>query len=473
MRGRPGTTDSDARGETPMQQMETQETWSSRLVFLMAAVGAAVGLGNLWKFPYTAGVSGGAAFVIVYIGAIALVAVPIVMAELLIGRRGRRSPPGCFAKLAQQAGAAKTWRWVGALNVAAVFLILSFYSVIAGWALAYVPKLAQGVFAGASSDQVGAEFDRLLASPGQLAFWHAVFIGVTVFIVGRGIANGIERAVKFLMPALFVMLIALVLYAAVAGDMKSALVFLFKADFSKIDAGVVLGAIGQAFFSVSVAMGLLIAYGTYLSKEIDITKASLIIAAADTVVALLAGLAIFPLVFANGLDPAEGPGLIFVTLPIAFGHMPGGALFGTIFFLLLIVSALTSSIAVMEPIVAWADEHKKLTRRVSTPVLGALAWVIGLGTVFSFNWWGEFHPLGGLDTFADKTIFDLLDYLTSNIMLPLGGILIAVFAGWIMGSDAVREELGLRDGPIFRVWRFLSRYVCPIAIGAVLAFNLF
>jgi NSS family neurotransmitter:Na+ symporter len=178
-------------------------------------------------------------------------------------------------------------------------------------------------------------------------------------------------------------------------------------------------------------------------------------------------------VFANGLDPAEGPGLIFVTLPIAFGHMPGGALFGTVFFLLLIVSALTSSIAIMEPIVAWADEHGKLTRRTATPLLGATAWVLGLGTVFSFNWWGEFHPLGGFETFAGKTLFDLLDYLTSNIMLPLGGILIAIFAGWIMGTRAVREELDLPDGGIFRIWRVLTRFVCPIAIGAVLVFNLF
>jgi NSS family neurotransmitter:Na+ symporter len=451
-----------------MQPMEVQETWSSRFVFIMAAVGAAVGLGNLWKFPYTAGVSGGAAFVIVYIGAIVVVAVPIVMAELLIGRRGRRSPPGCFATLAEKAGASRAWSWVGMLNILAVFMILSFYSVIAGWALAYVPKLASGHFTGVDSAQVGEEFNALLASPGMLAFWHLVFILLTIFIVVRGIHGGIEKAVKFLMPALFAMLLALVVYAAVEGDMKSAVGFLFQADFSKIDAQVVLMAIGQAFFSVSVAMGLLIAYGSYLPADVNIPRASLVIAGADTLVALLAGLAIFPLVFANGLDPAEGPGLIFVTLPIAFGHMPGGAIFGTVFFLLLIVSALTSSIAVLEPVVAWADEKFQVSRKVSTPITGALAWLVGLTTVFSFNLWGDVHPLDAFETFAGKSLFDIQDYLTSNIMLPLGGILISVFVGWVMTAESTREELGMAPGGLFAAWRFLIRYVCPIAIAAVL-----
>ena len=455
-----------------MQPPEAQETWSSRFVFIMAAVGAAVGLGNLWKFPYTAGVSGGAAFVIVYIGAIVVVAVPIVMAELLIGRGGRRSPPGCFRVLAERAGARPAWRWVGILNITAVFVILSFYSVIAGWALAYVPKLASGLFTGATPERVSAEFDHLLAAPATLAFWHFVFIAITVFIVVRGIQGGIEKAVKFLMPALFAMLLLLVAYAAIEGDMARAANFLFQADFSKINAEVVLMAIGQAFFSVSVAMGLLIAYGSYLPADVNIPRASLLIAGADTLVALLAGLAIFPLVFANGLDPAEGPGLIFVTLPIAFGQMPGGSVFGTVFFLLLIVSALTSSIAILEPVVAWADEHWRVRRRLATPIAGALAWLLGLSTVFSFNLWGDVRPLGAFDTFAGKTLFDIQDYLTSNVLLPLGGILIAVFAGWILSAEATREELGLPPGGAFAAWRFLMRYVCPVAIAAVLIANL-
>jgi NSS family neurotransmitter:Na+ symporter len=455
-----------------MQPIEAQETWSSRIVFLLAAVGAAVGLGNLWKFPYTAGVSGGAAFVIVYIVAVVFVAIPIVMAELLIGRRGRRSPPGSFQRLAKAAAASPAWRWVGILNITAVFIILAFYSVIAGWALAYVPKFATGIFRGASGDSVTTVFSELLASPGQLALWHGVFIIVTVLIVVRGLKGGIEKAVKFLMPALFVMLVALVGYAAVAGDLARALDFLFQADFSKITPQVVLGAVGQAFFSVSVAMGLLIAYGSYLSRDISIPRAAVIIAGADTLVALLAGLAIFPLVFANGLDPAEGPGLIFVTLPLAFGHMPAGALFGTIFFLLFIVSALTSSIAVLEPIVAWVDEHRGMRRQVATPLIGLLAWLLGLTTVFSFNIWSDLRPLAAIEAFADKNLFDIQDFLAVNIMLPLGGLLIAIFVGWAMPSPDCRDELGLADSLAYRLWRFLLRYLCPIAVGGILLSNL-
>jgi len=452
--------------------METQENWSSRFVFLMAAVGAAVGLGNLWKFPYTAGVSGGAAFVIVYIAAIVVVAIPIVMAELMIGRRGRMSPVSSFRVLAKQAGAGRIWGWVGGINILAVFLILSFYSVIAGWALAYIPKVATGVFTGHSGDDVAAVFTQLLASPLQMAFWHAIFIALTVYIVGHGIQKGIERAVKLLMPALFFMLILLVAYAAIAGDFRSAITFLFQADFSKVDANVVLSAVGQAFFSVSVAMGLLIAYGSYLDKDINIPKAAVIIAGADTVVALLAGLAIFPLVFANGLDAAEGPGLLFVTLPIAFGQMPAGALFGTVFFVLILVSAVTSSIAVMEPIVAWADEHKGMKRSVTTRYVGLAAWIVGLATVFSFNLWGDIHPLGAFEKFEDKTIFDLLDYLATNILLPVGGLLIAVFVGWVMSRESTMEELGLQKGPFYSAWLFLVRFVCPVAVGAILLANL-
>ncbi len=448
------------------------EHWSSRFVFLMAAVGAAVGLGNLWKFPYTAGVSGGAAFVIVYIGAIVVVAVPIVAAELLIGRRGRMSPVNSFANLAREAGASPAWRLVGMLNVLAVFLILSFYSVIAGWAFAYLPKLASGRFTGADSDTVSSVFAELLASPGLLTFWHAVFMILTVLIVSRGLQKGIERAVRFLMPALLVMLLLLVVYAAVAGDFSAAVTFLFKADFSKITPAVALGAVGQAFFSVSVAMGLLIAYGSYLDPGASLTRSAVLIAGADTLVALLAGLAIFPLVFANGLDPAEGPGLLFVTLPIAFGQMPGGSLFGSIFFLLLIVSALTSTIAVLEPIVAWAEEHRGWRRGPSAAIAGLLAWITGLATVFSFNIWKDVHPLEGLEPFAGKTVFDLIDYATSNIMLPAGGILIAVFAGWVMTRESTRDELGIPDGWVFRSWRFSLRYVAPVAVGLVLLANL-
>ncbi len=450
-----------------MHTGDVQKNWSSRLVFLMAAVGAAVGLGNIWKFPYTAGVSGGGAFVLVYIGAVLAIAIPIVMAELLIGRRARRSPIESFKKLATEAGASRGWQITAWLNLGAAFLILSFYSVIAGWAMAYVPKLAMGVFAGADAKLTSGQFAELLSSPWTLIIWHSVFMGLSVAIVARGVQQGIESAVKFLMPALFIMLLLMVFYAAVAGDMAAAVNFLFAVDFSKVTSDVVLSAVGQAFFSVSVSMGILVAYGAYLPETVNIPKAAAIIAFADTMVAILAGLAIFPLVFGNGLDPAEGPGLIFVTLPIAFGNMPLGSLFGSVFFLLLVFAALTSSIALMEPVVAWAQENRQIKRSVTATVIGFAAWGTGLATVFSFNVLSDFHPLP-FTPLEGKTMFDLLDFTTTNLMLPVGGILIAIFAGWILSSESTREELGLPDGMLFKAWQLLLRIVAPLALAKVL-----
>ena len=450
-----------------MHTGDVQKNWSSRMVFLLAAIGAAVGLGNIWKFPYTAGVSGGGAFVLVYAAAVIAIAIPIVMAELLIGRRARRSPVAAFIKLAREAGASTGWQITGWINLTAAFLILSFYSVIAGWAVAYVPKLATGVFTGADAAVTTGQFQSLLASPWSLVLWHTVFMVLSVVIVARGVQRGIEWAVKILMPALFAILLMMVFYGAIAGDFEQAVDFLFTVDFSKVDGAVVLNAVGQAFFSVSVSMGLLIAYGAYLPETVNIPRNAVIIAFADTFVAILAGLAIFPLVFGNHLDPAEGPGLIFVTLPIAFGNMPLGWLFGSLFFVLLVFAALTSAIALMEPVVAWAQDNRQLRRSTVAAAIGLAVWLVGLASVLSFNVLADFKPLpfGPLE---GKTLFDLLDFITSNVLLPVGGILIALFTGWVLSSDSTREELGLPDGLLFKAWQFLLRFVAPLALAKVL-----
>jgi NSS family neurotransmitter:Na+ symporter len=446
---------------------DVQKNWSSRVVFLLAAIGAAVGLGNIWKFPYTAGVSGGGAFVLVYAAAVLAIAIPIVMAELLIGRRARRSPVAAFIKLAREAGGSTGWQITGWINLTAAFLILSFYSVIAGWAVAYVPKLASGVFTGADAALTTDQFQGLLASPWSLVLWHSVFMVLSVVIVARGVQKGIESAVKFLMPTLFALLLMMVVYAAIAGDMQQAVDFLFKVDFSKVDGSVVLNAVGQAFFSVSVSMGLLIAYGAYLPETVNIPRSAVIIAFADTFVAILAGLAIFPLVFGNHLDPAEGPGLIFVTLPIAFGNMPLGWLFGSLFFVLVVFAALTSAIALMEPVVSWAQDSRQLRRSTVATLIGLAVWLVGLASVLSFNVLADFKPLpfGPLE---GKTLFDLLDFITSNVLLPVGGILIALFTGWVLSSDSTREELGMPEGFLFKAWQFLLRFVAPVALAKVL-----
>jgi NSS family neurotransmitter:Na+ symporter len=448
-------------------------TWSSRLAFFFAAVGAAVGLGNVWKFPYSAGENGGGAFVLVYLAAALAVAVPIVIAELLIGRRGRGSPIHAVRDLAVRAGAGPMWQLVAWTNVLAGFLILTFYSVIAGWALAYVPKFATGVFAGTDAARTQGEFERMLASPLEMTLWHGLFMILTVWVVSGGVRGGIERAVSLLMPALFVMLVVLVGYAAYAGDFLAAVDFMFAVDFSRLTAGGALSAIGQAFFSVSVAMGIMIAYGSYLPADVHLPRSAVYIAIADTGVALLAGLAIFPLVFQNGLDAAGGPGLLFVTLPLAFGQMPAGMLFGTVFFVLIAFAALTSSIALLEPIVAWRVERSGRGRAGVTAVAGLTAWVIGLASVLSFNLWGDFHPFGSLPLLGGKSIFDALDYFTQNVMLPLGGILIAVFVGWVMRSADTAQEMELAaGGVVYRVWQVLVRFVAPLAIAAVLVYTL-
>ena len=442
-------------------------TWSSGFTFILAAVGAAVGLGNIWKFPFVVGVSGGGAFVLVYLGCVVFVAVPILIAELWIGRRGGDSPPAAMGNVAAAAGQPRIWAVVGWMGMLVGYLIASYYSVIAGWTLAYIFKAGSG-FSGANAQEVVQQFDELLADPVTMTLWHTVFIVVALLIVGRGLRNGIERAVTFLMPALFIMLLVMIGYAAVEGDFGAGVKFLFSTDFSKITGSTVLAAIGQAFFSISVAMGLIMTYGSYVPKDVSLTKSALIIAGADTLVALLAGLMIFPLVFANNLDPASGPGLIFQTLPAAFVGMPGGALFGSLFFILLAFAAITSIIAIIEPIISYAEGKWGMRRSTGCIVFGFLAWAIGLATVFSFNVWSGVTPLTSIATFADKTIFDLIDYFTANLLMPLGAILMALFVGWFARPADLAEDVKFGSPTLFRVWLWMIRVIVPLAILGVL-----
>jgi len=453
-----------------MQQSPSKhEFWSSRLGFLLAAVGAAVGLGNIWRFPYSAGTSGGSAFVLIYILAVIAVAMPMLMAELALGRRGGGSPPLTFANLAREAGASRHWPVLGFVGLFIVFMILTFYSVIGGWVMAYVPMSLSGEFAQASTEEVSAIFAGLLADPVGLMAWHAVFMAVTVWIVAMGVKRGIERAADLLMPALFFLLLGLMVYAAVVGDFARATAFLFSPDFSKLTPEVVLAAVGQALFSTAVGAGTMITYGAYLPRHSSIPKLSGIVAGGDTLVALVAGLVVFPLVFANHQSPGEGPGLIFVTLPVAFSHMPGGVIVAPMFFLLLVFAAVTSSIAMLEPIVSWAEEHRGASRRVAAIIGGAAAWLVGLVTVFSFNIWKDVRPLGFIDLLRDKSPFDLIDFGVSSVMLPLAGILILAFAGWVMPEPAMREEIAGSRHKVFLAWRFMARYVAPLGVLAVLA----
>ncbi len=435
--------------------------WSSRLAFIFAATGSAVGLGNIWRFPYTAGEYGGGAFVLVYLLCVAAIGIPIMIAEVMLGRRGRQSPINTMRALAARQGVHPAWQLLGWMGILCGFLILSFYSVIAGWTLAYVFRAGSGQFSGI--DGLGSEaiFGALTADPERLLAWHTIFMVLVVMIVARGVAGGLERAVRVLMPALFALLVIMVLYAAQAGDFGAGFAYLFTPDFAEFRANAgdaILSAMGQAFFSLSLGMGAIMIYGSYLSSQASIGGNVAIIAGMDTLVAVLAGLAIFPIVFANGLEPSAGPGLIFQTLPVAFGQMPFGALFGVLFFLLLAFAAWTSAISLLEPMVAYLVENKDFSRVRASLLAGVAVWLLGIACLLSLNAWSGF-------TLFDKGILDLFDYLTANVLLPLGGVLIALFAGWVLDDQVSRTEFGVSDGAwLYRLWRGLIRWVAPLCV---------
>ena len=459
------------------QRVSVHGMWSSRAVFVMATVGSAVGLGNVWKFPYITGQYGGGAFVAVYLLCIAIIGIPIMMAEILLGRRGRSSPISTMRHLAREQGSSAAWTLVGYSGVVAGFLILSFYSVIAGWALAYIFQTASGGLNEVTAERAASLFGDLVGSPGQLLIWHSVFMLMTTAVVARGVRHGLERAVTILMPVLFVMLLIMVGYAAIEGDFARGFAFMFDTDFSRVfqlctgpaealqcdfTGEPLLVAMGHAFFTLSLGMGAIMAYGAYVPEHASITGATITIAVADTLVALLAGLAIFPIVFASGLEPSAGPGLIFQTLPIAFGNMPGGQWFGTVFFVLLVFAAWSSSISIAEPAVAWLVDTRNWQRGSAALLVGALAWFLGIGTVLSFNLWsGEEYQLFG------RTLFDLKDFLASNIMLPLGGLMIALFVAYGAGRRMALDELAISRQQLFDAWWFVIRYVSPVGIAIV------
>ena len=448
------------------------ESWSGRFTFILASVGAAVGLGNIWKFPYTLGNSGGSAFVLIYVLAILLVATPIMLSEMIIGRHARQSAPNAFRKIALEVGASPYWQIVGWMGLLALVFVLSFYSVIAGWTIAYLVKSISGGLSGLSPQEVGRDFGAFLHDPGWMMVWHCLFTAATVFIVSRGVRLGLERIVVVLMPVLFIMLLALVVHSGMTGDFARAFDFLFSADLSKVTPVVVLAAVGQAFFSVNVGVGAVLTYSAYLPDDVNLFRSAITVSLGDTLVALLAGLAIFPIVFAYGLDPSEGPGLVFVTLSTAFAAMPGGSIVATLFFSMLLFAALTSSISMLETMTARACEVRGLSRPKAAGMIGAVTFVLGLITVLSFSRWESVFPLGEFAVFAGKTPFDLIDYAVSNVLMPLGGMLYALFAGWWMSRKILVDQLGIGDGATFKLWLVLVRLVAPLAIAAVFVYNL-
>jgi len=431
-------------------------TWKGRWTFILAATGSAVGLGNIWKFPYMAGDNGGGAFVLVYLACICFIGIPIMIAEITIGRRGRSSPVNTMKRLSLASDARSSWTLLGVAGALSGLLILSFYGVAAGWAIAYI-------FSGfdyKDSESAFNAWEIFLADPLKLIFWHTIFSILTIAIVAKGVIKGLEVWISKLMPLLFILLVILCLYSMQSGAFYQGLTYLFQPDFTKINGSVVLAALGQAFFTLSLGMGAIMAYGAYMPSNQSIVYTAFSVAALDTLVALLAGIAIFPIVFSNDLSPSGGPGLVFQTLPLAFSSMPMGSLFGIIFFILLSIAALSSSISLLEPSVAWFVESWKMKRLSAAILLGSFAWTLGIFSALSFNLMSEFHILG-------LSFFDFTDFLTNQIMLPLGGIFIAIFVGWIMKKEHVMDEIGITDNFGFQAWKFILRYIAPLLVTLV------
>ncbi|MEM1081968.1 MAG: sodium-dependent transporter [Pseudomonadota bacterium] len=447
-----------------MQTSSVHGMWSSRLMFIMAATGSAVGLGNIWRFPYITSDNGGGAFVLVYLACILLVGLPILLSEIIIGRRGRMSPINSLRELADDSNASRAWMGLGWMGMIAGFLILSFYSVVAGWTLHYGwLYFKQLVLGGAAITDPGATFGALLGNPGELIFWHGVFMIMTVSVVALGVEKGLERAVSILMPMLFVLLLILLGYAMTTGHFGEAVGFLFKPDWSSVNGSMIVTAMGQAFFTLSLGMCAIMAYGAYLPSDINVPKVGAAVAVTDTSVALIAGLAIFPIAISFGIDPeGGGAGFIFTSLPLAFNEMSFGIAYGMAFFLLLSVAAWTSSISLMEPPTAYFVESSNLSRKTIALIIAALTWAMGLASVFSLNIWSEV-TIGGRD------IMGAIEYVAADIMLPVGGLLIAIFAGWILSNRITREELD-ENMPnwAYATWLWITRVFTPLMILIVI-----
>ena len=443
--------------------MSNSNIWTGNSTFILAAAGSAVGLGNIWKFPYMVGSNGGSAFVIIYLLCILAIGLPVMASEVLIGKYGRKSPINSLKALAKEHEISENWKYLGILGALAGILILSYYSVFAGMALSYIFNFFPNGLNN-PSEYSARYFSELSSSHWMLIFWHSSFLMITCWIVAMGVVKGIGRSVSILMPFLFLFIILISFYSSYIGDFNETIFFLFKPDFSSITPEVVISAMGQAFFSLSIGMGAIMAYGAYMPERQVIGKTVLTIIILDTLVALCAGIAIFPIVFSNtSLEVSAGPGLIFETLPVAFYSLPFGNLFSIIFFTLISIAALSSSISLLEPFTAWMEEKLKIQRRTIVVYLGFIVWVLGMGSIFSFNIWSDLKFLG-------LNFLELMDYLTNNIMLPVGGFFISIFVGWVLPNSFVQNYVKLND-QLFKIFIFFLKYISTGAIALIFLYS--
>lgn len=443
-----------------LNQHQSREQWGSKIGFIFAAAGSAVGLGNLWKFPYMAGQNGGGVFVLIYLALVLVIGFTLMMAELVLGRNAQLSPVGAYRKLR------KKWAWVGGIGVLASFLILTFYSVIGGWIIKYIVAAFSGSFNTTDLNTLTDIFVNFIGNPVEPLIYHAIFMIITLGIVMGGISGGIEKYSKILMPGLFVMMIVLMVRSMTLPGAMAGIEYLLKPDFSKFSMDIILAALGQVFFSLSLGMGVIITYGSYLDKQENLAQSSFIIPAIDTAIALLAGLTILPAVFALGFEPDAGPGLLFITLPGVFAEMPFGSFFAIIFFVLVLFAAVTSSISLLEAAVSLCVDEFKWNRKKTTVLLGLLAFLIGVPSSLANG-----PTMGHLTFINGMNFFDSMSFFAENLLLPLSGLLLSIFIGWFWGTDkAVAEATnnGKIEFKLATIWSFIIKWVAPLAIGYIL-----
>ena len=441
--------------------------WRSRWGFILAASGSAVGLGNVWKFPYIVGQNGGGAFVLIYLICIFVIGTPIMLTEFSLGRKTNRNPVGAFDQLKPNS----LWVGIGYMGVLAGFFILSFYGVVGGWTFAYIVKSITGsVLEFASPKEAAVFFGSFIGNTGEVLFYHAMFMGTCIAIVLKGVHGGIEKACDLLMPTLVVILFLLMLRSLTLDGAMDGVAFYLTPDFSKVDIHVVLIALGQAFFSLSLGMGCMITYGSYLSDKESLTSSTVYVVIFDTLIALLVGMVIFPAVFSMGLEPTEGPGLVFSVLPTVFASMPLGHGVAIIFFILLAIAAITSGISLLEVVVAYFIDQRGWQRKKAVLVVGSAIFAFGIPSGLSFGIMANVKLLG-------MNFFDHIDNIASNYFLPLGGMLTAIFVGWVWGTKNVHEEIEKYENkfsfPWSQCWEFLIRYITPVAVGIVFIAKVF
>jgi NSS family neurotransmitter:Na+ symporter len=453
-----------------MADTHTPVRWQSRRAFILAVTGAAVGLGNIWRFPYITGENGGSAFLLQYVAFIVLLGLPVMMAEIMIGRTGRAGPLAALTQLARDNGRSRQWSKLAVFGGLTLFLILSFYAVVSGWSLAYLGKSINGDFVGLAAADVGAQFNGFLQDLPLMLGCHLAFLLMTMLVVARGVSAGLEKLNNLLMPLLYLLLLLLAGFAATTPGFGEALHWLFWPNPEALSWQATLDAMGHAFFTLAVGACALMAYGAYMPEEQSLPRAAVAVAVLDVVVALLAGIAIFAVVFSHGMEPAGGPGLMFVTLPVAFAEVPGGSLWLSAFFVLLVLATWTSSINLAEPLVAMLVD-KQWPRPLAAAVVGGCVWMLGVLAALSFSLLSDWHPLGFIAVFDGKTLFDLLTSIPPDLFLPLGGLFIAWFAARGLTTEQIETALG--SASMARLWRVVVMWVSIPMLLAVLLITLY